>query len=168
MDAAIWGLIGTLVGAFASIATTWIASRTSHQLSREAAREERLERFRAFQRQTLLELQEAIHDSLRMINRAYIEDAEVHRKGGTWRKSRLSDEVDEGVRLAQRKVAILTERVYGDALRAEVKSLMSSAVAVLFSPSQKEAELRINAVTGDAERVLERLGSVLRSHFSRD
>ncbi|WP_164478878.1 hypothetical protein [Methylophilus methylotrophus] len=32
MNAAIWGLIGTLVGAITSIATTWIASRNNIHL----------------------------------------------------------------------------------------------------------------------------------------
>ena len=78
MDAAIWGLIGTVVGAAASIVTTWLATRTSYRLQQDKLREERAKRASAFQRQTLIELQEEFHDALRLINRAHIEDLRAH------------------------------------------------------------------------------------------
>jgi hypothetical protein len=76
MESAIWGLIGTVVGALASIGTTWLTTISSSKLQKEKAQEDRLERANAFQRETLLELQEALHDTLRLVSRAYIQDCE--------------------------------------------------------------------------------------------
>lgn len=165
MDAAIWGLIGTIVGALASIGTTWLASRGAHTLQQEKSREDRAERASAFQRQTLLDLQEAIHDALRLVNRAHIEDSEAHRQTKEWGNNMLSDEVNEGIRLAMRRVSILVERVADDELRSRVKSLMSGATQVLLSCNEQESRFYIDKTSDDAGQVFEGVGAVLRRHY---
>jgi hypothetical protein len=165
MEAAVWALVGTIVGALASIGTTWLSTRTSYALQREKAREERLERANAFQRQTLLDLQDAIHDGLRLVHRAYMEDLALRQKGEIWGKGLISDEVSEGVRLSQRKLAILVQRVSEDTLRQEVKAFMERAWLVSFAGSREKAEAQLNKVTGESAAVLERVGAVLRSHY---
>ena len=57
MEAALWGFLGTIVGAMVSIATSWINSRNETERQRQANSFERLERARAFQRDNLLNLQ---------------------------------------------------------------------------------------------------------------
>lgn len=165
MDAAIWGLLGTIVGALASIATTWLAGRGSYRLQQEKSRDERAERASVFQRQTLLDLQEAIHDALRRVNRAHIEDRRAHHAAKEWGKNMLSEEVNEGIRLAQRRVSLLVERVSDDDLRMNVKSLVSGATKVLLSRSEQESQFHLNKTAVDSEQVFERLGTVLRRHF---
>jgi hypothetical protein len=119
VDAAIWGLIGTVIGAFASIATTWLSTKSSAAQQEARVQGERLERANAFQRETLLELQEAIHDALRLAHRAYIEDCDSFRKGTPWSKAMLGEELNESIRLAFRKVSILVERVADDSVRLQ-------------------------------------------------
>ena len=165
MDAAVWGLIGTLVGAVASIATSWLATRTSSRIQQEKLIDERHERARAFQRQTLLDLQEAVHDALRLVNRGYIEDYEANRSTKAWGKNMLSEEVNEGIRLAQRRVAMLVQRVADDDLRIQIKTLSGRTVQVILSKSEQEARLCLEQSTLEAERVFERLGVVLRLHY---
>lgn len=84
MDAAIWGFIGTVVGtvvgASASILTTFINARNSARLQENADTLQRLERAREFQRTNLLELQEALSQHMRLIGRAHLEDVESFRK----------------------------------------------------------------------------------------
>jgi gas vesicle protein len=164
VNAAVWGLIGTIVGAAASIATTWIAARSSNELQRERLREEREDRTSLFQRQTLLELQEAIHDALRLVCQAHLEDLHAHRSNKEWRKNMLTEEVDEGIRLAQRRVSILVERIASDDVRTSVKSLMSAATKVLFASSELESHLLLKTTNEAAEPVFELLGTTLRRH----
>lgn len=147
MDAALWGLLGTIVGAVASIATTWLSGRSSHTLQQDRGREERAQQASSFQRQTLLELQEAIHDALRLVSQAHIEDREAHRATKEWGKNMLSDEVNEGIRLAQRRVAILVERVSDDDLRAKVKALMAST-----APSCLRVTSKSRTTTSERQR----------------
>ena len=165
MDAAIWGFIGTIVGAFASIGTSWLSSANSLKLQNRNAQDQRTESARSFQRQTLLELQEAIHDALRLVGRAHVEDYLAYKKSGSWGTAILSEEVNEGSRLAQRKVAILTERVTDESLRIEVKILMSIATQALLAKTQDEADGALNRAFSESTQVLERLGAVLRQHY---
>src|SRR5258706_789194 len=121
MDSAAWGLIGTLVGALASIGTTFLTTRNAHRLQVVTKENERVERANAFQRQTLLDLQEALHDALRLTTQGHIQDREAHQGGMDWGKNMLDEPVNEDFRLAQRRVAILIERISEDSLRTRIK-----------------------------------------------
>ena len=165
MESAVWGLIGTIVGALASIGTTWISARNASTLQKQSSSLERMERERAFQRETLVELQDALHDVFRMTARTYLEDSASFKQSGNWGKSLLSEEVDEGIRLANRKVSILIERIANDLLRSELKDAMKVSGQMGLARSQAEAEtvfVRMNATVSD---VMERLGNVLRSLY---
>jgi len=113
----------------------------------------------------LLELQEAVHDALRLVNRAHIEDTAAHYATKEWGKNMLSDEVNEGIRLAQRRVGLLIERVSDDDLRTSVKGLMDGATRVLFTRTKEQADFQINKTAEDAEKVLQSVGTVLRRHL---
>ena len=165
MDSAIWGLAGTIVGALASIGTTWLASRNAFTLQNERDRVERAERANAFQRQTLLDLQDAIHDALRLVHSAHFEDLKAHSVNKEWGRSMLSEEVNEGFRVAHRRVSILVERVADDGLRTEVRRLMNATANVPFSGSEEASRENLKHATSEATRVLERVGAVLRSHY---
>jgi hypothetical protein len=80
VDPAAWGVIGTAVGALASIGTTWLTNRNSANLQASAKAAERVETQRAFQRQTLLELQDAFHDAIRLAARVHLEDCKAERR----------------------------------------------------------------------------------------
>jgi hypothetical protein len=165
VEAAAWGLFGTVVGALASIGTTWIATRASYKIQREKQADERAERTKEFQRETLLALQEAIHDALRLSAKAHIEDAERFRETGEWTRGFLSEEVNEGLRLSRRKVAILIERVTEDSLRSDVKSLMSLSAERVLARTEQQAEMNKQALARMITPILERIGYVLRSHY---
>ena len=165
MEAAAWGLLGTLVGALTSIGTTWLSTRTSYKIQSAKQAEERAERAKEFQRETLLMLQEAIHDALRLNARAHIEDSERFKATGDWSRGSLSDEVNEGFRLARRRVAILIERVSDESLRSDVKSLMRVSAEGVLAQSKHEAEMNQQAVSVQMTPLLEKIGSVFRSHY---
>lgn len=165
MDAAAWGLIGTLVGALASIGTSWITSKSSNQIQREKLTYERAERAKDFQRETLLQLQEAIHENLRFTARANFEDYKNSRHTGTWGRTHLSDDVNDGLLNSRRRVSILVERVADDSLRKDIKSLMEIAAEGAFSKSEDEAEHNQMALSKQMTHTLPRIGAVLRSNY---
>lgn len=165
MDSAVWGLLGTVVGALSSIATTWLTALSMSKREQDKLREDRFERARAFQRQTLIELQDAIHDAMRLASRAFIEDDNAARAGKEWGRNMLSDDVDEGLRVAQRRVAILSDRVADDDLRASVKSLMQVNTQVALARSKGEAESAMAQATSGAPSVLEHIGILLRQNY---
>ncbi|OQW73326.1 MAG: hypothetical protein BVN35_12575 [Proteobacteria bacterium ST_bin11] len=164
-SSALWGLFGTVVGASASIAAAWLAARSSHNLEIVKSQGERIEQARAFQRQTLLELQEAVHDVLRLICHIHHEDLLAHRAGQEWGKIMLPDEMSEGARLAFRRVSIVVERVADDHLREIVKHLMGGATQALLAKSELEASSQLDMTMQQSELIFQEIGTVLRRYY---
>jgi hypothetical protein len=162
VDAAVWGLIGTLVGAAASIATSWLAVRSSAKLQQEKAREERTERARAFQRETLLELQHAILDACRHVGSVHLEDMKAYAATKQWGNNMLADTLSEADLAARRRVLVLAERIVEDDLRTKVKSLMLTASNVLLAKNPEESKGRLQKVSDQLPLVMEPVGAALR------
>lgn len=165
MESAVWGLIGTIVGALASTFATWLSVRSSSKLQEERVRIERQERSNSFQRDTILELQEALHDMMRFVHRAHFEDRQALIAGTPWPDARLSDELDESIRQTIRRVAILVERLANGELRNQVKNLAMSAHQSLFAPDAVEAQARLDQCVAGFAQANEALGTALRLHY---
>lgn len=169
MDAASWGFIGaiagTVVGAAASICTTILNGRNASELQKHADALERTERARAFQRDNLLELQEAVMTSMRFMNSAHHEDMLADKKGVEWGKSMLSDEVNQGAMMANGRLVILTERVANEELRENLKKLRLAITSCMLSRSKQESLDELNRATSEFESVMEKLGIVLRTYY---
>jgi hypothetical protein len=165
MEPAIWGLIGTVVGAFASIATTYIQSRYAEALRTVATKEERDGRRRAFQRETLIELQDVLHDLCRMVVRGHLEDNAHYRKVGAWGQNPLSDEVNEGQRVLRRRAMLLTSRVSNDELRQSIRASLETLVSFSMARSYEEASHWHIQMNNESPKVLESIGHELRSQY---
>ena len=165
MDAAAWGVIGTAVGALASIGTTWLTNLNNANLQTSAKAAERVEIQRAFQRQTLLELQDAFHDAIRLVARVHHEDCKAEREGTPWGQNYLPDGLAEDLRLACRRVMLLVERVTDESLRQQIKSVMVLAYSVTDSSSRAEAAHRFDQATFQSVAAIEKSGTVLRSLY---
>lgn len=165
MESAVWGFIGTIVGALASIGTTIVSGRNAASMQASASSLERAERHRSFQRNTLIELQDALHDLMRLVAKGHYEDEMAYRETGNWAATRLSEEVNEGQRLAHRHLLILVERVADEALRAELKQLSVSLGEVSLARSQTSANTSLEKALHQGTQVLEHVGEVLRSQY---
>ncbi|WP_140805383.1 hypothetical protein [Rhodanobacter glycinis] len=165
MAAALWGFIGTLVGALASIGATWLSNRQASSLQASASMLARIEARRVFQRDTLLELQEAVLDLMRLIAQGDSEDRAAHRKTGVWGKQLLTPEVNEGQRLANRRLTVLVQRVADDALRSELKTFHSALSKITLASSAEESEHAFKTLSGHLTQVMEHLGAELRAQY---
>lgn len=165
MESAIWGLLGALVGAATSVCTTLLANRHSERLRSAASADERIERARSFQRNTLLELQDAFHDAIRLVCSAHLAQVRAHDAGQDWGQGLLPDEIAEAGRLANRKVMLLVERVQDDAVRSEIKTVMGEANAVPYCRSKSEASAALDRVTFQSTAALETVGKTLRALY---
>ncbi|RZU02472.1 hypothetical protein [Rivibacter subsaxonicus] len=165
MESAVWGFIGTLVGAIASIATVWISNNHAVSLQRSASDIDREERRRAFQRDTLLSLQDALHDELRLVTRVYLADKRSFANSGEWGTQLLDDELNESTRLAGRKALILLDRVTDDELRRDVANLRSAMSNLTLANSAKSAETLFRDITERAPITMKQIGKGLRSQY---
>ena len=170
MEPVTWGfigtLVGTIVGASASIATTFITTSNSRKLKQDAASLERSERARDFQRNNLLELQEALSIGMRLIGRAHLEDINSLRKSeNEGRNSLLSEELNLDLMISSRKLAILTERIADQSLRDSIKKLRTEMTNVLMAKTEGESLETLQWASSTFEQTMEKLGIILRSSY---
>jgi hypothetical protein len=165
MYEAIWGLIGTAVGAGASILTTLISTSNAVSLQKSENMLNRNETMRGFQRSNLLELQLALHECSRLVARAHFEDLKAHRAGGDWGKSLLYVELDEQIRESMQKMTILRERVANNDLRDAMYEYGSHLTSILLAKSKPEAEARSADAARMFEDVMQKTGACLRRYY---
>lgn len=169
MDGAAWGFIGALagaaLGALASIVTTVVQNRNVAQLQLQADLLDRTERARAFQRDNLIALQEALQDVARSAGRTFHEDAMANRGGTEWGKLLLSDELDTSALAADRRLSALVERVQDDALREQVRAVHSEFRRVPSATSERDAEAHLMTGSTLYTEAMRHLGEVLRGLY---
>ena len=169
VDAAVWGFIGTVVGAIvgaaASIVATTTASRSAAHLQRQGDVLERAERARAFQRDNLLAVQEALQDLARLSGRTYHADIMACRAGAEWGSQLLPSDLDEALGLANRRLSALEERVADDALRLELKETHRKFTDLAFAHSSEDAEALMSNAGESLAQAMAHLGDVLRSLY---
>lgn len=165
MDAAAWGFIGTLLGALASLGGTWLTARNANLLHTAALKIEKDEKFRIFQRDTLIALQDALHDLLRLIARGHHEDTLAFHKTGEWGKVFLSNEVSDGQMLARRHMLILVERIADNNLRLRVKQLNAALTDVSLARTLETANQQWDIASMQGLETLELIGEALRAQY---
>jgi hypothetical protein len=170
MDPVAWGFIGTiagaLVGSLSSIAITWLTGANARKLQEHSDSLSRLERFRDFQRTTLLELQEALSLHMRLMGRAHMEDLASYRKDPRPEKwPRLSDALDQEITASNRRISLLTERIAADALRKRINDLRPIMTAIVVARSAEQSHDALDACAAPFESAMEELGIVLRSYY---
>jgi len=164
MDA-LWGLIGTLIGALASVGTTWITTRNAATQQIASAEYARDEKNRAFQRETLLDLQAAVSEMFRLIARAHLQDRKAFRDGTAWGRNMLDEDLDADMGAAFRKVSLLTARVVDDQLREEVKLAVESAAKVSVAVDERSAIDQFSVAMDGGTSLMERIGDSLRKQY---
>ncbi|MDO7172552.1 hypothetical protein [Mariniflexile sp. AS56] len=169
MDSITWGfigtLIGTIVGASASIFTTKINNKNAIRIQEGIERNERDERFRKFQRDNLLELQDKLSNGMRLVARAYVKDLENYKAASDWTSSNLSSELNNEIAVCFREVSIRTERVDDDKLRDEIAQFRRKMTECLIAKSFESANERMADLTLIFDQKMPKLGVALRENY---
>lgn len=167
VSAAAWGLLGTVVGALASVGTTWITNAHASKLESQKTKDARAEVFRVFQRQTLLDLQESLVALASKVTDVYRRELALGETGvGHWEAARLIEEtaaIMAGCRQAMKYAA----RVADEPLRLAAITYLDALTDFMAEEDHETA-----AVLGDAVRtryayLTSDLGVCLRSHYEQ-
>lgn len=168
MDAASWGFIGTLfgalVGAFASIATTFFNNRHAAKLHSRSSELARDEQRRIFQRQTLLEIQDTLPSLYGATLAVYKEWRAYFDERGRW-DVELSDETDKAFRKATGSFGKLAERVADDALRDELKKVLKLTRKIKDLKKVEDALHILEGMSVGGENAVEHIGAALRAQY---
>ena len=164
MEPVTWAFVGTIVGAFSSIATTSITNWNNFRIQKNTKTEERIERSKSFQRDTLVELQTEMIEYIRSLHLIHTEDLNAFNTSGNW-GGQIPKDISDKNREISVKTSVLIERISNDELRTELKEIKDLSTKCLMAKSKEEAqtfkEKTINKYTVCAEK----LGEVLRSNY---
>ena len=170
MEPLTWGFIGTLVGtvvgASASIITTIINARNSSKIQNDLEKYKRQETFREFQRDNYLKLQEIFHKALRLVSLLHVEEIKNFNETGKWQKTILNSENDRNLMIALRDLSFYEERIENDQLREELKSLRKKISSVSRTSSKSESDkIMLDLMKNDFDRIMTNLGIELRKNY---
>ena len=164
-----WGFIGTLIGAIvgasASILTTKINSKNAIKIQEEIEKNTRKERFRNFQRDNILELQETLSHTFRLIAKAHLQDLNNYKNGTNWNSSSLSSELDNEIANNFRELSIKTERIDDDGLRNEISNLRRKMTECLTAESYEAGQGKLISLIETFDNTMPKLGKELRSNY---
>ncbi len=155
-------LLGYAVKTFAD----WVQHRRTSEREREARQEARqdqlFERRTTFQRQTLLDLQDAMMQLMRTTGEMHHQDLMDFRKTGQWHKQLYPEDVSEDNRLANARTTVLGVRARDESVRGLVAAVKDHAPRAGVGRSKEECEREIDAAMVEFERFNQRVGEVLR------
>jgi hypothetical protein len=167
----------TLCGFFAGWLTEWFRDERARRREHEAAestskrerearnatrREQRFERRSSFQRQTLLDLQDAVQKLLRTTGKMHHLDSIAHRSGAEWHRQLYPDDLDNEAHLVNVQTTLLAVRVRDDSIRSMVKDLKDKCGSVVFSNTKADSDRFMEAAVAIFETLNERIGERLR------
>lgn len=166
MNSAIWGFIGTLIGAGVTIAVSFIAVWKENKLQEKSYIFEREEKARAFQRENLLKIQDLLQKSVRLMARAHQADVSAYKETGTWRKNKLEDEINDAITENNRELVVTIERIANDDLRKDIKDLRGIiSSGIVLAKSDKESESILHEATDSFLKLMENVGAELRKNY---
>ncbi len=171
MEPVTWGfigaIVGTAVGAGASIFTTRINASNAAKLQMNEDIQRRKERARAFQRENLLQLQEALSDHMRLTAKAYLEDcqASIETENTQPTRSLLSEPLNQDLFNSNRRLSVLVERVADDSLRKQIYVMRQNMTAVLLVTTKEERDVAYAKAVDEMEPLMQRIGAVLRGSY---
>ena len=165
MESALWGFLGTLVGVVSSVSTTYLNNKKSIDLQKDADLLKRNELSRAFQRETLLNLQDTLHETMRLIGQMHLEDTHNYKETGIWGKSLFSEDINEGLMLSMRKISILKERISNNQLRLKLDDLHQNLNKPLSANSKEHSSILFKEIIDEFQSFMKELGVILRDYY---
>jgi hypothetical protein len=165
MDAFTWGLVGTLIGASASILTTVLTNFTSLNIWKNTKRQEREERARAFQRETLLELQVQMRDYVRSNYLVVQYDMKVYNETGEWLGKNIPADLDNKLLDLNSTTSLLIQRVSNDDLRLKLEELKKTVTKLMLSETQIIHERFNSKISVPYESLQRDIGKILRDLY---
>jgi hypothetical protein len=149
---------GGFLAVAGGVATQLIQTRGSSQARADVRRDQR----DGLQRQTLLDLQEAVYRYSRAVLRGFNQDLEAFKVSGKWAAALLGSELDDELRDSLVRLRLLMERVRDDELRALINELADEGAMVGIQPTREAASKSNDLAFEKFKGVMDRSGVVLR------
>ncbi len=163
MEAAAWGFIGTIVGALASIGTSWLTSRATGTAQREKVELEWRVQHREFQTRAVTELQEVLGEFVRATGRIRHFDEMREGEGHVGNPLPTGDDLSEHYAQLIRRIAVLVARIDDAAASDAVRQLRATSVKISLGVGVDVSTML--GFADEVERAQEALSSCLRALY---
>jgi hypothetical protein len=145
----------------------WIQHRRTMAKEREARasmrHDQRIASRIAFQRDTLLQLQDAVQKLARAAGRTHHLDEMAFRETKVWRKERLPEELNQGYLVAQTQTSMLSSRVRDDRVRELVAQLKTASTDVVLARDDRASHHGLQRIISLSEELHGRIGELIRT-----
>jgi hypothetical protein len=159
-------LVTGSVGLASGIVLEWLRDKRTYERERvardDARRDAQLERRNTFQRQTLIELQEAVMNFIRTTGAMNHLDEMAYRESGVWGTAMYPDDLDQNHSLARRQMTMLGVRVRDEEVRGTLQKLKDADAGTLSVRSKQEFDEVKDLLPPAIAAFNDRVGVVLR------
>jgi hypothetical protein len=139
------------------------ALERDRETRRELRRDQLAQRSADFQRQTLLELQDALMDIGRSAGEMHHADRMAYVKSGAWQKQRYPEVLSEKNRTAYARTSMLTGRVRDAVVRDLVKEFKDHATNVTACDAPHLSDRAWEEMVSTGQQLHDRIGELLRT-----
>lgn len=169
MDPLTWGfigtLIGTVVGASASIFTTIINARTVSKNQNKLEIYKRQEIFREFQRDNYLKIQESTYKANRLVTLLHVQDMQNLKDSGQWQQGILNAENSNELLHTVEDLTMYLERIQNEKVREEIRNLTGKMFKVSDTFDLKQSNELLAEINLDISKAMKILGTELRNNY---
>jgi len=168
MEAAVWGFIGTVIGALASIGTSYFAARSASAAQRERMRLEWNLQYREFQIKAVTELQEILFEFSRATGRirAADERREAQANGAARGPALLGEDLSEKFSQLIRRINVLLGRIDDKEVRKAISAAKDVATTVAIGVGVDMATMM--AFSARVQEADDSLAKYLKSIYEKD
>jgi prefoldin subunit 5 len=160
-------MITAFIGFASGILTEWFRDARAYRRERAARLadrdETRNERRYSFQRQSLIDLQDAICELMGEVRLGQGQRTAQALVGKSWDDTRVSVENAQKMMTSRDRLVTLQARISDDLTRALTKALLVSVGSVIAAKSKENATEALGTVKDVLDGVSERIGTVLRT-----
>lgn len=123
------------------------------------------QRNQEFQRQTLIDAQDAASKLLRATGKAHYEDVVQFRKSGKWKENLLSNETDQELFSQNAGLSVLSSRLNDEKIRELAGQLRTLCVDAQMAASEKIGDQLLVTIAKVGSEFDERIGAEIRQAF---
>ena len=157
-------LLGSAITVFIGAIENRRTLKRDREAREDARRDKLLEYRNEFQRDSLVQLQEAMFELGRATTLIHMHNKRSYAKTGEWHQQMYPEEINERERAAHGRTAMLVVRVRDDKVRELVQEFKDIAIqATMSSESKEEADRRMRQLQKKHVEMNQRIGELLRT-----
>ncbi|WP_335966677.1 hypothetical protein [Galbibacter sp. PAP.153] len=165
MSEAIWGFIGVILGTTATIVITFLNNKHEVKLLNKEEYNIKKDKFKEFQINNFIEMQELIDEFMRCISKIYMYDLMVYKKKGQWGKEGLDENTSSNEVELKRKILIKTQRISSQFVRSQIEDFIFQYTMYTKETDFERASKLFKILESQSVHIIKELGKNLRDLY---